>query len=281
MPPQASPPVWTRFLAGSASGAALVLVGHPLDTLRVQLQTGASSSLRAAAASVFKAHGLLGFYRGFAPPLLLTGLVNTVLWGCTFAVSDALQREGLGSATSRAVLAAIPASLLSSLIVAPMEGLKTRQQTAPGPRVPLAALLRQVLQQEGLRGLYRGWTVVVFARSSGGFAYFGGNSFFLGKLNSEWLPPGDSSLARTRNTLLAGGLAGIGFWLPALPFDVVKTRMMASGSAHQSPVSCAKALLAEAGPLGFYKGFSAAILRAFPANAAAFTAFDLTMRALS
>ncbi len=34
----ADPKPWQRFAAGSASGAALVLVGHPLDTLKVKLQ---------------------------------------------------------------------------------------------------------------------------------------------------------------------------------------------------------------------------------------------------
>ena len=273
-----SPPVWHRFLAGTASGAALVAVGHPLDTLRVRLQT-TSTTLGAAAGDILRAHGLRGLYRGFAPPLLLTGAVNTVLWGCTFSASDALARRGVGTPTSRVVLASIPASFLSSLLVAPMEGLKTRQQT--GARAPLAELVRRVLREEGVRGLYRGWSAVLGARLFGGNFYFGGNAFFLGRLNDAWLPHGDRPWARTRNTLLAGGLGGVCFWLPALPFDVVKTRLMASGSAYGGALECARALWAEAGPRGFYKGFSAAMLRAFPANAAAFTAFDLTMRALN
>ena len=41
-----SPPVWKRFLAGTVSGAALVVVGHPLDTLRVALQVDVSGTAR-------------------------------------------------------------------------------------------------------------------------------------------------------------------------------------------------------------------------------------------
>ena len=278
----AAPPIWVRFLAGTASGAALVIVGHPLDTLRVRLQTS-TVTLSSAASSIIREHGVRGFYRGFAPPLFLTGAVNTLLWGSTFAAMDALASAGFGTPTSRAVLAAIPASFVSSLIVGPMELLKTRQQTTQGANaVPLRALLRRVLADEGVvRGLYRGWTMVLGARICGGWAYFGGNTFFINLFNNSWLPPGTSTVARTRNTLLAGGLAGMGYWVFALPFDTVKTRLMASGSAHAGPLACATHLFAAKGVRGFYAGWQPAMLRAFPANAAAFTAFDVAVRVLT
>ena len=64
-----------RFVSGTASGAALVVVGHPLDTLRVLLQTsppGAAreTSLVALAARLLRTEGVRGFYRGFAANLL-------------------------------------------------------------------------------------------------------------------------------------------------------------------------------------------------------------------
>lgn len=278
-PIAASPPVWHRFVAGTASGAALVAVGHPLDTLRVRAQmspprTRLVSLLRA----LLRESGVRGLYRGFGPPLLLTGTVNTVLWGSTFATTDALAANGWGSPSSRAVVAAVPASFVSSLIVAPMEGLKTRQQTSRG--VPLARLVGDVLRREGVRGLYRGWSAVIGARTTGGWAYFGGNAMCLEHL-AVWAPPGDSVVARTRNVLIAGGCAGIAFWSVSMPIDTIKTRVMAADSAYSGPIACARALYTEGGVRGFYRGFSAALLRAFPANAAAFTAFDVATRLLA
>jgi hypothetical protein len=43
----------------------------------------------------------------------------------------------------------------------------------------------------------------------------------------------------------------------------------------------ARALWCEAGAAGFWRGFTPCVLRAFPANAAAFTGFSLAMRALN
>lgn len=278
--PPASPPVWHRFLSGTASGAALVLVGHPLDTLRVRLQLGTSSSLRAAIADTLRADGLLGLYRGCVPPILLTGFVNTVLWGSTYTITDLLAAQGFGSPTSRAVVATVPASFISSLIVTPMELLKTRQQTSGAARSSLPALVSSILRADGARGLYKGWTMVFSARVFGGWLYFGGNAFWLEQLAAA-MPPGDSASARTRNTLIAGGLAGSGYWCAAMPFDTLKTKLMATGSTFAGPAQAARELYAELGVRGFYRGFAVAILRAIPANAAAFTAFDLTMRALA
>lgn len=63
-----SPPVWKRFLAGTVSGAALVVVGHPLDTLRVALQVDVSGTARLSTAfRALSREGLFGFYRGFLP----------------------------------------------------------------------------------------------------------------------------------------------------------------------------------------------------------------------
>ena len=206
-----------RFVSGTASGAALVVVGHPLDTLRVLLQTsppGAAreTSLVALSARLLRAEGVRGFYRGFAPPLLLTGLVNTLLWGLQFSLTDWLEREhpsvGGGDATTRALLAAAPASVATSLVVAPIEGIKTRQQTRLGPREPALAVVRSVMREEGARGLFRGLSAVALTRLVGGVGYFGSNAAFKAELTARF-PPGGDQWAATRNVLLAGGFAGI------------------------------------------------------------------------
>jgi solute carrier family 25 carnitine/acylcarnitine transporter 20/29 len=203
-------PVWQRFVAGTVSGAALVLVGHPLDTLRVKLQVDPTGTARLSSAfRALASEGVRGFYRGCLPPFLFTGLVNTILWGTTFSLCDHLAQRGWGSPTSRAVLATVPASLLSALVVVPMEGLKTRQQTeGGGRRTALPALCARVLREEGARGLYRGWAAVICARVCGGWAYFGGNAFWLARLNEEWLPARGSAEAGATLLRAAGVDAG-------------------------------------------------------------------------
>lgn len=157
-------PVWHRFVAGTASGVALVLVGHPLDTLKVKMQLASGSappSLGTVLRSIVRTEGLRGFYRGFLPPLLFTGGINTVLWGLQFSFTDALARsERGGGPTTRAMLAAVASGLLVSVIVTPIEGIKTRMQAAAAASSGGAkssssegtlAVVRRVLREGGIR----------------------------------------------------------------------------------------------------------------------------------
>jgi solute carrier family 25 (mitochondrial carnitine/acylcarnitine transporter), member 20/29 len=283
-------PVWHRFIAGTASGVALVLVGHPLDTVKVKMQiaTGAAPpSLATVVARIARQEGVRGFYRGFLPPLVFTGAVNTVLWGLQFSFTDAMERYGVGAgATSRAMTAAIASGLIVSVMVTPIEGIKTRMQAAAAAgggasgssfgASSTIAVLKSTLADGGFsRGLFRGWSATALARMSN-YGYFGGNAFFTGLLST----PGEAGWQKTRTSLLAGGMAGLCYWLCAFPWDTLKARMMLAPTPYPSLRSAAAALYADAGARGFWRGFTPCALRAFPANAAAFAGFSLAMDAL-
>lgn len=271
-------PVWHRFLAGTASGVALVLVGHPLDTVKVQMQlsTGAAKpSLVAAVQRIVRSSGLRGFYRGFMPPLIFTGAINTVLWGLQYSFTDALARSGRGGgSTSRAMLSAVASGLVVSVLVTPMEGIKSRMQAAGGRSTGESSLtvLKRVLHEGGVRGLYKGWSATSLARMSN-YAYFGANAAVTDAIRT----PGESGWAKTRTSLLAGGTAGLCYWLAAFPWDTLKARMMLAEPPYPSLRAAAVAIYTDAGLAGFWRGFTPCALRAFPANAAAFTGFSLAM----
>lgn len=208
-----SPPrPWQRFVAGTASGVGLVLVGHPFDTIRTIVQASdGKERVTGVVLRLARAEGVRGFYRGFGPPLALTGLINTVLWGVQFTLVDLMTERGIGDgATSRAVMAALPASILVSCIVAPVEGVKTRQQLAAGPRRPVGAVVRDIFAKSGVRGFFRGQSALIGRGFLGGGVYFGGNAVALGTLQRAW--PADTPWAASRNALLAGGFAGLVYW---------------------------------------------------------------------
>ncbi len=66
-----------------------------------------------------------------------------------------------------------------------------------------------------------------------------------------------------------GGLAGMTAWTAIFPCDTIKSRMQA-GPGTPSFTEAAKANFKEAGARGFYRGLSACLMRAYPANAALF-----------
>eukprot|EP00965_Chrysotila_dentata_P087047 2873551-Pleurochrysis_carterae.AAC.3 len=76
---------------------------------------------------------------------------------------------------------------------------------------------------------------------------------------------------------LAGGLAGCTGWSCILPLDVVKTRQQA-GSSSGTILAVAREIAISEGWQSLFKGWSAAVVRAFPANAGLFLGVEVSSR---
>lgn len=77
----------------------------------------------------------------------------------------------------------------------------------------------------------------------------------------------------TLQLLFCGGIAGFGAWIPCYPQDVIKSRIQGS----QSTVGIFETIIKiwqEKGARGFLRGFGPTMVRAFPANAATFFAYE-------
>ena len=88
--------------------------------------------------------------------------------------------------------------------------------------------------------------------------------------------------ARTA-TLFAGGSAGILNWVAALPLDTLKSKLQIApeGKYQHGIRSVFREVMRTDGFLSLYKGFSAVMLRAFPANAACFLGYETAMKLLN
>jgi solute carrier family 25 carnitine/acylcarnitine transporter 20/29 len=83
-------------LSGAIAGVSGSLLGHPLDTIRVKLQAGQGKSALAVSRELSR-EGVLGFYRGFLPPLLSVGVASTLAFSTNEVAKRALlpeRREG-------------------------------------------------------------------------------------------------------------------------------------------------------------------------------------------
>ena len=59
-----------EIVAGTIAGIAGSGVSHPLDTVKVRMQTSQAASFLQTATLLYRAETLRGFYRGFLPPVL-------------------------------------------------------------------------------------------------------------------------------------------------------------------------------------------------------------------
>lgn len=84
----------------------------------------------------------------------------------------------------------------------------------------------------------------------------------------------------TFELLMAGGLSGFAAWIPAYPQDVIKSNFQ-NDLRYKSIGQVAKTLYKISGPKAFFNGIGPTLVRAFPANAATFFAYEMAMEAMS
>jgi len=86
--------------------------------------------------------------------------------------------------------------------------------------------------------------------------------------------------------LIAGGVGGLFYWAFTYPIDVIKSSMQGdspdkSQRKYQNVMDCGRKLYAEGGLRIFFRGLTPCLIRAFPANAACFFAYEKTRSFLS
>jgi len=179
------------------------------------------------------------------------------------------------------------AGIFSAITICPAETIKCRMQVqlAHGNslsggtyRSPLHCAVSTV-QSEGMHGLFRGLPAQLARDVPFNYVFFGSYEalcYGMCKLSSRQQK---EELSAT-HYFVAGGLAGMTGWTASIPMDVLKSRMQISTS-EVSLMQLAKKIVAVEGASALFRGWTAAMMRAFPANAAVFLGYELTYQYLT
>ncbi|XP_026097316.1 mitochondrial carnitine/acylcarnitine carrier protein [Carassius auratus] len=276
-----------NFLAGGVGGVCLLLAGHPLDTIKVRLQTqqcvvyrGTYDCLRKTVSK----EGIFGLYKGMGVPLAgVTPMMALNFFGFGLG-KELLQSDPTVPITNTQIyLAGMLAGVFTTVIVAPGERIKCLLQIQTSASQlkytgPVDCALK-LYKEQGIRSVYKGTVLTLIRDVPSNGVYF---------LTYEYLkkfltPEGESvHHLSTSRVLLAGGIAGMLNWLIALPADVLKSNYQtATDKRYRGLRDVLKTLLREEGAHALYKGLSAVMLRAFPANAACFLGFEVALKCLN
>lgn len=248
--------------AGAASGASQVLAEHPLDVVKVRLQSrlapfvGVQGPSQMLAATV-QHEGALALFQGVTPRLFTYSFVKLSL----FSLYEAIKPHTGGNAVAAGALA----GGCNTLVACPQDLLKSQLQVL---RVGSAPRWRAILEHtgwllrvHGWRVLYRGWPSLVLRDTIGYGCLF--HVFEAGK-QQKTVPP-----------WLASGLAGVAFYLTTMPIDRVKTVVMTQGQPAQSSWQVSVEILERDGVRGFYRGCTVTLLRTFVGQAVALTVYSM------
>ncbi|KAL1496528.1 hypothetical protein AB1Y20_016481 [Prymnesium parvum] len=272
-------------VSGMAGAVLCTAFGNPFDVAKARLQHqgphGAYRGLTHCLAATVRADGFSGLYRGALPALSSALVENSV--GIT--VQRSLRRQ-LAAAQGRESLCDVRYStateialggctgIFTSVAICPFEVVKVRQQVHRDSRI--TEVLRLLIRKDGLSGLYRGLLSVI-CRDVPFNAIFYGFYESLCTLAMRLQGVGSKDALDAPVIFLAGGLAGSAGWTFIMPFDVVKTRQQA-GSAHGMPSHVMYRIVQSEGWKALFKGWNAAVARAFPANAGLFLGVELSSR---
>jgi len=157
------------------------------------------------------------------------------------------------------------AGAVAKCVVAPFERLREVLQAAEVvPPSGLAGVTRQIISDEGVRGLWRGNTLVLarvvpYVALQWSIYDAVQDALTLARQRGGSAPPvGDSPQTGVLDKLVAGVVAGTAATLVVYPLECLKTEVAVAG-LRGSLIANARQVLREEGVRGFYKGLGATV----------------------
>ncbi|XP_029291215.1 mitochondrial dicarboxylate carrier [Cottoperca gobio] len=258
----------SRWYFGGLASCGAACCTHPLDLLKVHLQTQQEVKKRmmGMAVHVVKSDGVLALYNG-----LSASLCRQMSYSLTrFAIYETV-RDMMGSTSQgpmpfyQKVLLGAFGGFTGGFVGTPADMVNVRMQND----MKLPPELRRnykhavdglfrVFREEGVRRLYSGATM---ASSRGAMVTVGQLACYdqAKQLVLGTGIMGDNILTHFLSSFIAGGCATF----LCQPLDVLKTRLMSSKGEYTGVTHCLQET-AKLGPLAFYKGLVPAGIRLIP-----------------
>lgn len=271
----------------------LVFAGHPLDLIKVRMQTmvvvegqppAYSSAVDCAKKTIAK-DGFRGLYKGMTAPLAgVSPIFAVCFWA--YDLGKQLERSFLGLAPDaelsipQIAVAGAFSAIPTTAIMAPGERIKCLLQVDGEAEVPRfkgpGDVVRTLVKEEGVMSVFRGALPTVLRDGFGSMAYFG-----VYEAIKRGMTPEGSSLSPLA-IVSGGGFAGMCNWAIAIPFDTIKSRIQtAPAGTYTGMTDCYRQLIAKEGTAGLFRGIGPALARAFPANAACFLGVEVSLKFLN
>lgn len=277
-------------LSGLAGAMALTAAGTPFDVVKIRLQLQHSlESPLSVLRSVVASEGVFSLWRGALPGLSSALIENAVVFTANKSITRWVAGDRQPAELSFAQHALIGgiSGCFSATAICPAEVIKCRLQAArastPGSMRPSATgVVSSLLRREGPTALFSGLTPLLMRDVPFNTLFFGSYRVFSALW--DWSTGAPAQAPGQVQAFMCGGLAGMAAWSVIFPFDTLKSRMQTAGpdisGGSQSTVMVARQVWREGGVRALYRGYSAAVSRAFPANAALFWGVETADRLL-
>ena len=285
------------FTAGAVGGLLVVLSGHPLDTIKVRLQTMPTpapgqlpmfTGVFHCFKKTVKHEGFYGLYKGMSSRIVAI-TPHAALSFLGFSIGKEVVSHIKNEQTTKLSLpelfwAGSIAGFFTVFIVTPSERIKCLLQIQKGAKEKIyegpVDCAKKLYCAGGIQSLYRG-IVLTLAR---GILFNGMYFASYEGIKQALITPSEKEVfhfGEVESTLIAGGIAGLLGWTAAICPDVLKSRFQTAPTGkYNGTVDVFRDVLRTDGFRGMYKGIAPVLLRAFPANACCFLGYESTKKIL-
>ncbi|ETV89334.1 hypothetical protein H257_00659 [Aphanomyces astaci] len=243
-------PLAAKLVVGGFAGIFGVSVTFPIDIVKTNLQ---SSSAFTSPLHCFRTlvaqDGFRGLFRGLPPTLVGVIPEKAIKLAVNDYLRETLDTEGTGVLPLyKQVLAGGGAGLCQVVATNPLEIVKIRLQTQNHLPAAERQSATQVVQELGLRGLYKGTTACLLRDIPYAVIFFPMYAT-IRDLGTD--KDGHVSMASVVFAGCTAGATAAGFVTPA---DVIKTKRQMRGARYKGTIDCFQQVVASGGVAALFKG---------------------------
>ena len=245
-----------EYVLGNLVGISQVIIGHPFDTLKTNIQNANVFANKILDIRLFIKHPIT-LYKGVSYPLVMNCIGTSLLFG---------NYNYFYKETNNRLLSGILTGIISAIILTPFDYKKIQLQIqkpySPSPHTQQTQHTQQTHKTLYDKYKYNYKSIKNIKKYYIGFSYALGREIIATPIYfySYYY------LSDITNPFIAGGISGINSWLFSYPIDTLKTRKQIF---HQKTFK----ELCKIGSL--YNGLSITLLRAFIVNGSSFYLYDL------
>lgn len=172
-------------------------------------------------------------------------------------------------------LAGSVAGMAGNLVGQPWDTVKVRMQSSSSSATSFEHA-RRLVQEGGIRALYRGTVPPLLAAAPTNAATFGGYEAALKLMGVK------KAGASPQQLYFAGCAGGAAMSFVLTPLDLVKCKLQASSSrVYSGPLDCVQKVVRANGVRGLYTGFSSTFIREAPSFGIYFLLYEFAFRVLN
>ena len=285
--------VRNSFVAGLIAGVTGTLVGHPLDSVKVWIQTGQQRPTFENATTSKMGGGTGGVggilsalrrsYAGVASPVLTVGLIQSI----NFAAYDSMRRywyytyevDTKGNPSDKAYLnndsftsiavSGVAAGAVVSTITQPVMMIKTKQQTQQH-NMKFAQAIKHSIRYPMI-----GFGTHFFMETANRSIYF----VVYEAIKRKYADDDEHGNASMSVRMMGAMAAGVSCWMFIYPSDVIRSRLYSASASgrNMNALQVVREMYAQQGVRSFFKGYGITMLRAGPVAAFILPVYDVVL----